>query len=321
MPGRDRTLAAIAAIAIGGAILPFLLGSEFWMKFAVTVLFIAFLGQAWNVLGGFGGQFSFGHAAFYGTGAYATAVMQVHWGINPWLGFALAGLAGGAIGGIIGFLSFRYGLRGSYFALVTLAFAEVLRIGANSVGFTGGGVGILIPLKQSVGNFQFADKIGFYFVMLPLTLASLLLGWWLRNSRFGARLIAVRENEDAARALGVDAFAVKLQAIMLSGSMAGLAGAFYAQLNLYLDPPLAYGPGISVEALLAPIIGGIGTVFGPLLGALVLGGLDEATKHVVGTAPGLNLVLYGVLLVVMVRLLPNGLAGLLGRRGRGGKHG
>lgn len=309
----QRALWTMAAIAIAGAILPLLLRSDFWLNFAIMVLFFTVLGQAWNILGGYGGQFSFGHAAFFGTGAYVTAVLQVQFGINPWLGFVIAGFGGALVGAIIGFLSFRYGLRGSYFALVTLAFAEVLRILANAVAFTGGGVGKLIPLKQTAANFQFVDKTGFYYVIFALMLVGLLVAYWLENSRFGARLMAIRENEDAARALGVNAFAIKLQAITLSGALAGLAGAFYAQYFLYLDPRLAYGPGISVEALLVPIIGGMGTIFGPLLGATVLHVVGEIARKVMGDAVGLNLALYGMVLVAMVLFLPNGLAGLAQR--------
>ncbi|MEO8560050.1 MAG: branched-chain amino acid ABC transporter permease, partial [Rhodospirillales bacterium] len=300
----DRTAWLIVLFAVGAAILPWLIASGFWLNFVVMILFLALLGQAWNVLGGYGGQFSFGHAAFFGTGAYIAAVLQVQFGLNPWLCFVLAGLGGGLVGAFIGFLSFRYGLRGSYFALVTLAFAEVLRILANSFSFTGGGVGSLIPLKQTALNFQFADKRGFYYVALVLVIGGLILTRWLENSRFGARLMAVRENEDAARALGVNAFAVKLQAIVLSGAMAGLAGAFYAQYFLYVDPHVAYGSGISVETLLVPIIGGIGTVFGPILGAVVLQAAGEIAKQAMGDAIGLNLVLYGVMLIVMVLFLP-----------------
>ncbi len=312
----DRTALLIVAFAIAAAILPWLVQSEFWLNFMVMTLFFALLGQAWNVLGGYGGQFSFGHAAFFGTGAYIAAVLQIKFGLNAWLCFALAGMGGALVGAIIGFLSFRYGLRGSYFALVTLAFAEVLRILANSFDFTGGGVGSLIPLKQAAANFQFADKRLFYCVALVLVVAGLILTRWLENSRFGARLMAVRENEDAARALGVNAFAVKLRAIALSGGMAGLAGAFYAQYFLYVDPRIAYGSGISVEALLVPIIGGIGTVFGPILGAIVLQGAGEIAKRAMGDAIGLNLVLYGVMLIVMVLFLPNGFAGMAKRRWR-----
>lgn len=313
-----KTMPAIALFTVLMVPLPWLLQSEFLVNFAIMVLFYAFLGQAWNVLGGYGGQFSFGHAAFFGTGAYAAAILPTSFGINPWVGFALAGLAGGGIGLVVGFLSFRFGLKGAYFALVTLAFAEVLRILANTAEFTGAGVGILVPLEQSAANFQFADKTGYYLVALALVVLGLIVTARLENSRFGARLMAVRENEDAAHALGVNVFEIKLKAIALSGALAGLAGAFYTQYFLYLDPTIAYGPAVSVEALLVPIIGGTGTLFGPLLGSGVLHTISELTQHFAADAPGINLVIYGVFLVLMILFMPNGLWGLAAQiRGRG----
>jgi branched-chain amino acid transport system permease protein len=292
---------------------PLLIRSDFWLGFLITILLYAYMGMAWNVLGGYGGQFSFGHAVFFGTGAYASSVLQISLGINPWIGLVFAAIGGGAVAALIGTLSFRYGLRGSYFALITLAFAEVFRILANTAEFTGGGVGLYIPLRIGADNMQFASKAGFYYLALALTLASLAIAWKLERARFGAWLMAVRENEDAARALGVDPFAVKLRAIIISGAMTGIGGTFYAQYYLYIDPGIAYGPGISVEILLVPIIGGLGTLFGPLLGAAVLQIAGEAARRLMGDAPGLNLIFYGVLLVIMVRFLPDGLIGLVRR--------
>ncbi len=308
-----KSISAITVVLILMLPIPWLVESEFFLNFAIMLLFSAFLGQAWNVLGGYGGQFSFGHSAFFGTGAYATAVLQTAFGINPWVGFVLAGLAGAGMGLVVGFLSFRFGLKGAYFALVTLAFAEVLRILANTADFTGAGVGILIPLDQGAANLQFPDKTGFYLLALALVALGLFITAHLDNSRFGARLMAVRENEDAARASGVNVFEIKLRAIALSALLAGLAGAFYTQYFLYLDPTIAYGPTVSIEALLVPIIGGTGTLFGPLLGAAALHTISEITQHVAADAPGLNLVVYGVLLVLMVSFLPSGLSGLATR--------
>ncbi|MEL3890171.1 branched-chain amino acid ABC transporter permease [Ferrovibrio sp. MS7] len=305
-----RGLAPILIFAFVLAPLPLLVQSDFWLTWLTLALFYAYLGQAWNLLGGYGGQFSFGHALFFGTGAYCTAILQIRFGINAWGGFGLSAIAAGAVGAGTGWLVFRYGLRGSYFALVTLAFAEVFRILANTFAFTGAGVGLLVPLQPGFAQMQFPDKAGFFWLLLALVTAALLLTWWLENARFGARLMAVRENEEAARALGVDPFATKLGAIVLSGALAGTGGAIYVQLFLYIDPGIAYGPAMSVEALLVPIIGGLGTIFGPVLGAFALHAIAEIGRMVFGEAPGLNLVLYGLLLVLMVLFLPNGLFGL-----------
>src|SRR4249920_2137178 len=308
-----RELAAIAAFTIAVALLPVFVTSGFALNLAVMVLYSTLLGQAWNVLAGFGGQYSFGHALFFGTGAYASAALQVHLGVNAWAALPAALAAGGAVGALVGALSFRYGLRGSYFALVTLAFAEVFRILANTVPFTGGGVGLLLPLKESAKDLQFAGKPGFLYLILALTLAGFLATWWLKHSRFGAWLAAVRDSEDSAAALGVDVFRVKLFAIMLSAALMSAGGFFYVQYFHYIDPHIAYGPAVSVEALLGPIVGGLGTVFGPLLGALLLQGLSELTRNLAGDVPGVSLVVYGAALVGTVMFLPRGIAGLFSR--------
>ena len=304
----------VALILVFFLVLPLFITSKFWLGFWTTTLFFALLGQSWNILGGYGGQVSFGHAVFFGTGAYVSAVLQVRYGLDAWSSAALAVAAGALVGAFIGALSFRYGLRGSYFALVTLAFAEVFRVLANAWDFTGAGFGMLIPMKPGAANFQFTDRVTFYYVMLSLVVIAYGITWWLERSRFGAYLVAIRENEDAARALGINAFRIKLAAITLSGAMAAVAGVFYMQYYLFVDSHVGYGAAMSVNALLGPLIGGAGTVLGPLIGAVALGSLAELTSIWLGKQPGVNLLAFGVLLLVILRFLPNGLMGLL--RGR-----
>lgn len=296
---------------------PFLSSSEFWLTFWLLVLMFSFLGQSWNVLGGYGGQFSFGHALFFGIGAYGAAILQVRQGMNAYVAAASAIAAGAAIGGLLGLLVFRYRLRGAYFALVTLAFAEVARVLVSSFEFTGGGFGMLIPLNRGAENFQFTDRKAFYFLAWGLVIFGCAIAWWLENSRFGARLMAVRENEDAAQALGIDLIRTKVLAITLSAAMAAAVGVFYVQNYLFVDSHLAFGPSMSIEALLVCIVGGLGTIFGPVFGAVVLHAFGEAAKQVTGNAPGLHLVLYGVLLILALRFLPNGVSGLFQQRRRG----
>jgi len=308
-----KGLGPIVVFAAVAALLPLFVTQNTWLNFAVFTLIICLAAQGWNILGGYGGQYSFGHAAFFGTAAYATAILQVRFGFSPYLGFAIGVAAAAAVGWAIGALSFRSGLRGSYFALVTLAFAEVFRVLANASEFTGGAAGLLIPIDVRAANFQFASRGNFYWIALGLVTLALLLTRALERSRLGAQLVAVRENESAARALGVDAVRVKLAAIALSAGITGSAGALYAQYFLYLDATLAYGTWISVEALLAPIIGGAGTVFGPVLGGIVLHGLSEFTRSLVGRIPGVDLVIFGVLLILVVRFPPRDLPGLLRR--------
>jgi len=304
-----KSLIPIAVVLAILAAVPFAVHSNVTLNFLVVALMIALVGQGWNILGGYGGQYSFGHAAFFGTGAYVTAILQMRYGINAWVGFAAGISAAAALGAILGVLTFRSGLRGSYFALVTLAFAEVLRIIASVAPITGAGVGTLIKLDLGIRTFQFQSRAVFYWIILALVGVSLVTTQLIERSRFGVWLVAVRENEDAAKALGVDANKVKLMAMVISAAITAVAGCFYAQYFLFVDSGIAYGTWISVQALLTPIIGGVGTVFGPLLGALIVKSLGEAAKLVAGDAPGLDLIIYGAVLVLVIWFAPRGLIG------------
>ena len=290
--------------------MPLFAQSNVVLNFLVVTLMIALAGQGWNILGGYGGQYSFGHAIFFGTGAYATAVLQLRYGVNAWVAFGLSIAAGALVGAIIGALSFRSGLKGSYFALVTLAFAEVLRIVASVAPVTGAGVGTLVTLDLRLSAMQFQSRASFYWLILSLVAAGLVITWAIERSRFGAWLIAVRENEDAARALGVNALTIKLAAMVVSGAMTAAAGCFYVQYFLFVDSHIAYGTWISIEALLTPIIGGAGTIFGPLVGAVVVKALGEAAVLITGQAPGLDLVVFGIVLIAVVWVSPRGIIGL-----------
>lgn len=305
-----RDLLGIAAFTIAVGLCTWVLESGVWLNFLMMTLYATLLAQSWNLLGGYGGQFSFGHALFFGTGAYVQAIAQLSHGLNPWLALPLAIGVAGLVGLFVGALTFRYGLKGSYFALVTLAFAEVFRILALSVDFTGGGVGLMVPLQESFANMQFASRKGYIVLILCFVVAALLVTAWLRHSRFGAYLQAVRDNEDAARAVGVDPYRIKLGAITLSGAFMGAAGAFYVQVFQYIDPAIVYGPATSVEALVAAIVGGMGTLWGPVLGAAVLHLLSDLTRNLFGQLPGINMVIYGTVLILIVMFLPRGIAGM-----------
>ena len=305
---KDARNIALFVVLVG--LIPFVTDSGVVLNFVMMALYACLLAQAWNLLGGFGGQFSFGHALFFGVGAYSHVMLQMQAGCNPWVALPLAMLASALVGAFVGGLSFRYGLKGSYFALVTLAFAEVFRIVALSVPWTGGGVGLMLPLRESPSNMQFATRAGYVWLMLGLVTLALICTAWLRHSRFGAYLQAVRDNEDAASAVGVDPFRLKLAAIILSGAFMGAGGAFYAQVFQYIDPGLAFGPHTSVEALVGAIVGGMGTLWGPVLGALALHVLADVTRNLFGQLPGINMVVYGAVLVLIVMFLPRGISGV-----------
>ena len=305
-----RDLLAIAAFTLVVAVFTLVVDSGVWLNFVMMALYATLLAQAWNILGGYGGQFSFGHALFFGVGAYVQVIAQVTHSINAWVALVLAVAAAAGVGAFVGALTFRYGLKGSYFALVTLAFAEVFRILAVSVGFTGGGVGMMLPLRESFSNLQFGSRKGALGLVLGFVVVALLVTAWMRHSRFGAWLQAVRDNEDAARAAGVDPFRIKLAALTLSAAFMGAGGAFYVQVFQYIDPSIAFGPHVSVEALVGAIVGGMGTLWGPVLGALVLHVLADLTRNLFGQLPGLNMVIYGSVLVLIVMFLPRGLSGM-----------
>ena len=316
---------ALAAIGIAALIAyPWLFRSNYAINVGFLVLFVAYLGQSWNIAGGFAGQTSFGHVVFFGVGAYVSTILHVSYGINPWIAWPFSACAGAAIGLAIGVLSFRAGLRGSYFALITLAFAEVGRIVANSLAVTRGGLGMLITADRRAANFQFEEPISFYYVALALWLLSMFVAWRLTVSRFGARLIAIREDEEAAQALGVNAFREKVKCLTLAGGLCGAGGTVYAQKYLYIDPAIAFGIDKSVEMLLVSLLGGAGTVLGPLLGSGMLHLIGELTRDVgsmlprLGNPQPLSVAVYGGLLIAIVAWLPDGLMGLFRPRSRGG---
>jgi branched-chain amino acid transport system permease protein len=297
------------------ALVPAAVTDQGLLYFITMVLVWCVFAIGYDLMFGLAGLLSFGHAAFFGIGAYCSTILQLRLGVNPWLGLPASVLAGALAGGLIALLSFRAGLKGSYFALITLAFAEAFRIVANSLAITGGGVGLLIPMQRSAANFQFPSRIGFYYVIAALAVLSIAIALWLKRSRFGARLAAIRENEDAARALGIDALREKVKVMALSGGMCAAGGTFYAQYFLYIDPAVTFGVDKSVEMLLVTMIGGAGTVYGPLIGSFLLTLVGEVTRNLT-EAQGLSLIIYGCLLVVIIGFLPNGLADLLRMRRR-----
>ena len=307
-----KTVLLILFGLFSAALAPVVISSKFQLDVLTLIFFTAYIGQSWNILGGYAGQFSFGGVMFFGTGAYTSSILLTSFGVPPIIGIFAAIFMGAFLGLIVGYLSFRSGLRGSYFALITLAFAELLRVLANSVEFTGGGVGLFLTYAPGLHNLQFNSPTGFYYFSLVLLVISLAIAMWLERSRFGAQLVAIRENEDAAEALGIDTLKCKIYAIMIMGGMGGAAGTFYAQKYLYIDPPISYSIALSVEMLLVTIVGGMGTVFGPLVGSFFLHTVNEFARHFIDT-PGVSLIVYGFILILIISFLPNGLVGLFHR--------
>ena len=321
-----RLVLSASALAVL-LILPRFLNNPFLLSLAILTLFWAYLGQSWNIVGGYAGQFSFGHAAFYGLGAYTSTWLLVNRGVNPWIGMLIGGLVAMAFGLFTGFLTFRYGLRGVYFALATFAFAEMLRLIAVNWEVVNKSRGIQVPLRggDCLLHFQFeTTKVLYYYIILGMVLAALLVTYTIEQSKLGYYFKAVREDEDAADALGVDPLRYKMIAMGISSFMTALGGTFYSQYLFFIDPGIVFGMHVSVEILLRPIIGGVGTVFGPVVGALVLTPLSEFTRAIIRQPPeflpfllpfkgrsGMDVMLFGAILVIVIIFLPHGLVGWL----------
>jgi branched-chain amino acid transport system permease protein len=315
-----RGLVLIAALLIGLIIAP-RFANDYLLTVLILILYFAYAGQAWNIMMGFAGQLSLGHAIYVGLGAYTSAALYVHYGIGPWIGLLAAIPLAMVCGAIIGFLAFRFGVAGVYFAILTIAFAEFARIGFDHIAYTGGSAGFFLPVAQYTHNDLWnlrGRPIMFYYVILALTVAAFLLCHLLLRSRMGYFWQAIREDEEAARALGIDTFRYKMSAVVISAGMTAVAGVFFAFYYNNLFPEQVFHISRSIEIILAPIIGGIGTLFGPVLGAFVLTGLSEAMTellHALGIdVPGAKQVFYGFCLLIVVVALPDGIWPWFARR-------
>ncbi|MCX7892262.1 MAG: branched-chain amino acid ABC transporter permease [Burkholderiales bacterium] len=316
---------ARAALALGGLFVVLLVlpafANPYVLSAAILVLYFAYVGQAWNLMMGFAGQLSLGHSLYVGLGAYASAALFVHYGISPWIGLVAAVAVSLAAGAVIGFLAFRFGIGGVYFALLTIAFAEFTRIGFDHFDWVGGSGGFFLPVKEhgvtDLANLR-GPPVMFYYIALAMAAGAFLAAWRLRASRIGYYWLAIRENEDAAQALGINTFRYKMLAILFSSAMTALAGVFFAFYYNNLFPEQIFSMARSIEIILGPIIGGLGTLFGPVLGAFVLtflgDGLTEVTDAFGIQIPGLKQVFYGVALLVVVVFVPNGIWPALARR-------
>ena len=308
-----RARLLLGALAAGLIALPQFSGS-YVLSLATLALYFAFTGQAWNVMMGFAGQLSLGHSLFVGLGAYAAAALFVKFGIGPWAGLWVAMAICVAAGAAIGLLAFRFGISGVYFALLTIAFAEFTRIGFDHIGWLGGPGGLFLKVGQRT-SWDLADLRGtpamFYYVMLALTAGAFALCAWLLKSRAGYYWQAIREDEDAARALGINTFRWKLLAVAISAAMTSLAGVFFAFYYNNLFPEQIFHISQSIEIILGPIVGGVGTLFGPILGAVLLTTLADSLTNLVAAMgldiPGVKQVFYGVILLLVIMFLPNGI--------------
>jgi branched-chain amino acid transport system permease protein len=310
MGGRQRALTSgfFAALALAPLVV-----DRYLISVITLILYFAYVGQAWNLMMGYAGQLSLGHALYVGVGAYVAALLWVYFGVGPWLGVFAAVLLAACFGALIGWLGFRFGVEGVYFALLTIAFAEFTRLAFDHLGFAGGSGGLFLPYQeQRLGEWWNlrGGQLLFYYVALFLAAGAVVLVARLSRSRLGYHWLAVREDEAAARALGINAFRAKMTAVVISSGMTAVGGVFYAFYYNNLFPAQIFDMSRSIEIILAPIVGGLGTVFGPVIGAFILTPLGEgliaATEQLGINAPGVKAVFYGAILMTIIILRPSG---------------
>jgi len=293
-------------------LVPALSGSAFLIHIFVTICVFAALSTAWNIVGGYAGQLSLGHMMFYGIGAYTTSLLVTHFGLTPWIGMWIGAVLAALVGAAVGYPCFR--LRGPFFSLSTIAFLEVIRLlSIHFVGLTGGSAGLIVPLKLGWAWMVFSEKVNYLYIAFSLLLLCLGVSLAIRQSRLGFYLTAVREREDAALAAGINNSQVKLKAVMVSAMLTALIGAFHAMYLTFLEPATMFSLGTSIEVAMFSLIGGLGTVAGPLLGTVLVVPLAEMARGWLGaSASGLHGVVYGTVLVLITLTLPAGLVGTFG---------
>jgi branched-chain amino acid transport system permease protein len=295
------------------AIIPIFVRDAYFLDSLVLILLWGALSAAWNVAGGYAGQVSIGHAAFFGIGAYTSTILFVRAGINPWIGIWCGAALTGLFGALLALICAR--LRGPFLILSTLAAAEVVRIAAlNWASLTGGPEGLSIPPIAGLANMVFASKGTYVVMMLLFLLGVYAVTKFLEGSRYGYYLFSVRDDADAASAAGVNPLVVRTGAMALSAGLTGIGGSLFAQYFLYLDPTFVISPELSFQFALLAAVGGLGTAIGPVLGSFLITPMSELLRSYLGNqAAGLHLVIYSALLIVVMLYFPGGIAGALTR--------
>ena len=308
--------AVFAALVIAPSVV-----NDYLLTVMIVALYLAYTGQAWNIMMGFAGQLSLGNAIYAGLGGYVAAVLFTRYGVAPWLGFLAAIPVAAGCAAIIGFLAFRFGVAGVYFAILTIAFAEFARVGFDHLDFVHASAGLFLPVAQYTHDDLWrlrGNPTMFYYVMLAATAVAFVLSRALLKSRIGYFWLAIREDEQAARATGINTFRYKMYALMISAAVTSFAGVFYAFFYNNLFPEQVFNITQSIEMILGPIIGGVGTLFGPVLGAFVLTGMAELVTSIMAALgfdlPGAKQVFYGICLLLVVVALPEGIWPPLARR-------
>lgn len=308
-----KKLLILFLIVIGSLLIPLIPMDSYTLHSIIMILFYAYLATCWNIVGGFAGQLSLGHSAFLAIGAYTSTLLYIHFQLTPWLGMLIGGLLAALIAVLIGIPSFR--LKGAYYAISTIAFAQgllVILVTVKNIGPVklGAAEGLMVPLMPNATflDFQFFSKIPYYYIILFFLILVLFISWWIERSKLGFYLMAIKEDEEAAQALGINVQKVKLIAAGISAFFTAIGGTFFAQLIRYIEPATIAGFDLSAQMVFLSIVGGLGTVFGPLVGAILLTTIGEITRVYFGdTIQGLHLVIYGIAVVLVIMYAPKGI--------------
>jgi branched-chain amino acid transport system permease protein len=298
-------------------VFPLFFRNPFPRHLLIMIMMYAVMSIGWNIIGGYAGQVSFGNAAFFGVGAYTSAVLLTKAGLSPWIGMGAGCVASVALAIIVGYPCFR--LKGHYFAIATIAVGEIMTGLFMVWDFVGAAVGIYLPiLPQSFRNLEFhATKLPYYYIMLVMLLFAVGVAFWVERGRLGYYLRAIKDDPDGARSVGVNIQKYKLYAFCLSAVLTSICGTFYAQYVLYIDPPSTFGLMISIDLCIISLIGGLGKLFGPVVGAFVFIPLIELTRVYLGSeGQGIDLMLYSALMIALAILRPQGLFSLFARGSR-----
>lgn len=302
----------LIALALVAAVIPAVVENQFVLHSIVMILLYAYLSTSWNIVGGMAGQLSLGHSSFMAVGGYASTLLGIHLGLSPWLGMLVGACAAAFLAVLIGIPSFR--LKGAYYSLATIAFAEALSMLLQTVSHIGsielgGAEGLRVPIIPDAGlwDFQFLGKVPYYYIILSFLAVVLFVCWYIDRSKLGYYLTAIKEDEDAAKALGINTQRTKLIAAGLSAFFTAIGGTFFVQLIRYCEPATIAGIDLSVQMVFLAVVGGLGTVYGPLIGSIVLTTLGTVSQIYLGSSSsGMHLIIYGFAVVMVILFMPPG---------------
>jgi branched-chain amino acid transport system permease protein len=312
-----KTVLLAAVVLILLLVFPLVVTQTFPIHVMILVFMFGMLAIGWNIMGGYAGMFSFGQAAFFGIGAYTSSFLLVNYQVNPWFGLIIGGLVAALVAAAVGYPCSN--LRGHYFAIASIAFSEIIRIHFNNWSLVNGAEGITIPMMpESLANFMFhSTKLPYYYIILAFLLLAVAVCYIVATSKMGYYFRAIKESHDVAEVLGVNVVKYRLIAIMVSAFLSAMAGTFYAQYILYIDPESVMLGAISVQIVLISMLGGAGSVLGPVVGAAILVPLAETTRVMLGhRGTGVDMLIYGFLITIISMYQPQGVWEWFTRIGR-----